>query len=445
MTHGCYASEPDDREVAMVVGDSSPPGTGRVTAMPMPADPIARLRKTGEKLDPRLREELLAPGTEAVAPLLKVLDDDFGDWPSIHAVDLLVDLKATEAIGPMLDALGELDLDDIMHSRIVVRLPDLGPAVLEPALAMLAEERALDDEDVDDGDVDDDAVEDVDVDDGVVDEVVVSALCEVLSKLGVKDERIFEALCWQFERGETWTAGAFANYGDKRAIPILEAAIAAFEPDFSYLYGGTDLMDLIESYESLGGVLSPELRSRFDGWFARWDEMKRRSCESRPVRTFGKMGRNDPCHCGSGKKYKKCCLDADEAARPRRLETNGERLHVSGGVSDDELDLAKQYFRDKDEGRGPAAQMADYAKPIIDATDGSFESMQKALNIAMLFWNLSVLRDAKREEALAEMVARIAEADRAEWEQTARMMIERHRTMFPEMHRGDATSVIARV
>ena len=25
-----------------------------------------------------------------------------------------------------------------------------------------------------------------------------------------------------------------------------------------------------------------------------------------------KPGRNDPCHCGSGKKYKKCCLRADE-------------------------------------------------------------------------------------------------------------------------------------
>jgi hypothetical protein len=25
-----------------------------------------------------------------------------------------------------------------------------------------------------------------------------------------------------------------------------------------------------------------------------------------------KLGRNDPCHCGSGKKYKKCCQEADE-------------------------------------------------------------------------------------------------------------------------------------
>jgi hypothetical protein len=29
-------------------------------------------------------------------------------------------------------------------------------------------------------------------------------------------------------------------------------------------------------------------------------------------RSVEKLGRNDPCHCGSGKKYKKCCLSADE-------------------------------------------------------------------------------------------------------------------------------------
>ena len=26
------------------------------------------------------------------------------------------------------------------------------------------------------------------------------------------------------------------------------------------------------------------------------------------------LGRNDPCHCGTGKKYKQCCLSKDEAA-----------------------------------------------------------------------------------------------------------------------------------
>ena len=35
------------------------------------------------------------------------------------------------------------------------------------------------------------------------------------------------------------------------------------------------------------------------------------------------LGRNEPCHCESGKKYKQCCLAKDEdAARKARAEAN---------------------------------------------------------------------------------------------------------------------------
>ena len=34
---------------------------------------------------------------------------------------------------------------------------------------------------------------------------------------------------------------------------------------------------------------------------------------------MAKTGRNDPCPCGSGNKYKKCCLTKDEAAGRERL------------------------------------------------------------------------------------------------------------------------------
>ena len=34
------------------------------------------------------------------------------------------------------------------------------------------------------------------------------------------------------------------------------------------------------------------------------------------VRATPKLGRNDPCHCGSGKKYKQCCMAADAAGKP---------------------------------------------------------------------------------------------------------------------------------
>jgi len=30
--------------------------------------------------------------------------------------------------------------------------------------------------------------------------------------------------------------------------------------------------------------------------------------------TVPHLGRNEPCHCGSGRKYKQCCLEKDEAA-----------------------------------------------------------------------------------------------------------------------------------
>jgi len=38
-----------------------------------------------------------------------------------------------------------------------------------------------------------------------------------------------------------------------------------------------------------------------------------------------KVGRNDPCPCGSGKKYKKCCLKKDRAAKKSDLETAEEQ------------------------------------------------------------------------------------------------------------------------
>jgi tetratricopeptide (TPR) repeat protein len=38
-----------------------------------------------------------------------------------------------------------------------------------------------------------------------------------------------------------------------------------------------------------------------------------------------KTGRNDPCPCGSGKKYKKCCLPKHEAEERHRAEQRAER------------------------------------------------------------------------------------------------------------------------
>src|SRR5260370_537693 len=44
---------------------------------------------------------------------------------------------------------------------------------------------------------------------------------------------------------------------------------------------------------------------------------------------MSKLSRNDPCPCGSGKKYKKCCLAKDQAAQPRRFAEQPEEPFIA--------------------------------------------------------------------------------------------------------------------
>jgi tetratricopeptide (TPR) repeat protein len=51
-----------------------------------------------------------------------------------------------------------------------------------------------------------------------------------------------------------------------------------------------------------------------------------------------KTGRNDPCPCGSGKKYKHCCLDKDRAAEFAPLVA--ERAELQAERADQAIELA---------------------------------------------------------------------------------------------------------
>ena len=61
-----------------------------------------------------------------------------------------------------------------------------------------------------------------------------------------------------------------------------------------------------ENYRNMrysGGELADGLRSPLSGQGRPVGEMPKQE----PVRAAEKIGRNDPCPCGSGKKYKNCC------------------------------------------------------------------------------------------------------------------------------------------
>ena len=254
---------------------------------------IAALCRAGEHLSEELRAAVMADGERVVPALLQVLTDEElayesapdGGWAPIHAVDLLVTLCAHEAIEPMLELLRNAEFDDIVHSRIVVRLPELGGAVLEPALAHV---------------------------DRTTDQDVLHALACVVAALGIRDERIYGLLCRLFKDDPNRTACCLAQYGDLRGLELLHGAIVNFETDSSSVGNRCDFQCLVEQYKALGTSLPVELAQHVAERERQWEIARRRTpdrAQTPFVRSTGvKLGRNDLCLCGSGKKYKKCCL-----------------------------------------------------------------------------------------------------------------------------------------
>jgi hypothetical protein len=145
----------------------------------------------------------------------------------------------------------------------------------------------------------------------------------VLARVGLHDDRILDILLAQLRRAPSW-AGNLAAYGDPRALPYLLEALDAFELDErGSLFANHALIEIRCAIEELGGTLTAEqqlkcrrgqepadaFRRAFTG------HLKAPADASLPVaraRRRDRPGRNDPCWCGSGKKYKKCHLAADE-------------------------------------------------------------------------------------------------------------------------------------
>ncbi|MET0790007.1 MAG: SEC-C metal-binding domain-containing protein, partial [Polyangiaceae bacterium] len=240
------------------------------------------LRQTGETLADELRTRILALGAAAIPPLVALVEDDDAaaeeapgeGWPPIHAVDLLADLRAEEAIAPMLRALRGGDMDDILSSRIAVRLPVFGAAALEPVLAELS---------------------------GVRDTDRAVTLCAILANLGVKDERVWMALSECFHEVPSLSSGFLATYGDDRALPLIEREIFAFDGESPSSLAHFDLELLVEAYEELAGELPELLAARVDYLFER-QSLPVALADSPPPAVSTKVGRNEPCPCGSGKK-----------------------------------------------------------------------------------------------------------------------------------------------
>lgn len=103
--------------------------------------------------------------------------------------------------------------------------------------------------------------------------------------------------CEGFLRGMSLASEAWQAGGEE--MTVLLSPILAFTESGNW--SGHEQGDA--KMEALQLAIAPHLRAIHRYWLERRSEERQA-----PRRTQPRVGRNDPCPCGSGKKYKKCCL-----------------------------------------------------------------------------------------------------------------------------------------
>jgi len=88
--------------------------------------------------------------------------------------------------------------------------------------------------------------------------------------------------------------------------------------------------------------------------------------------TKTKIGRNDPCHCGSGQKYKRCCQEKDETAE-RTARAAAEAAKPKAPPRPSLVDFLSEEFDDDLE------QLTVASNAIVDMVhDGKLDEAEQA-------------------------------------------------------------------
>jgi hypothetical protein len=223
----------------------------------------------------------------------------------IQACFILGEFKAKEASRPMVELLDRAkdDYEAELYNAAMIGLEGMGESALE-----LTYEKYVRDKDNPER---------------------ASTWLWVLSELGVKDQRIRQALIGHMSVDSDEAVHLIGNYGDRDLLPIVESYvknIAAYinKNRINPFSKGIRFEDsLVASYidnrESLV-MLRDGIRPDDADFDSRVEQLDRQllkfadfSVYDTPRETVNellisrKIGRNDPCPCGSGNKYKRCC------------------------------------------------------------------------------------------------------------------------------------------
>ncbi len=280
---------------------------------PSYAPPVDQLLRLGELKNHEFTRDYPALGltAEHVPELIRMATDaELHEgpvksaivWAPVHAWRTLAALKAEAAVVPLLGLLNRIaqDDDDWVTAEVPMVLGELGRAALGPVTNFLG--------------------------DPTRDEWARVAAADTLAELGQRHPGLqadcVARLVTQLERfasqSETLNAFLISSLLDLKAVaalPVMERAFAAGRVDES-------VNGDFEDAEIALGLKSERLHAPKPNRLTNWAAAFRGALPGddgldpdpafevtpmAPVAGGPKVGRNDPCPCGSGKKFKKCC------------------------------------------------------------------------------------------------------------------------------------------
>jgi hypothetical protein len=270
---------------------------------------VRRLLEVGAQSRPDIDRAILDRQAAAVPALVEILEDEAlalmtapgaGHAP-IHAARLLGAIGAIEAIEPLLRAIIATYFLDELTAEVTTVLPTFGAPVIEPALRAYA---------------------------ASPDPAYRARVAAVLAEVRIHDDRIFAILVEQV-RAEPGRADLLGFYGDPRALPVLIEELDRYEiMEGANPLSNHTLIELRAAIEMLGGTLTEAQQRKYARGADAANRFRRKIGGFRTAARFAgsgefvqpapsapradRPGRNDPCWCGNGKKYKKCHLASDE-------------------------------------------------------------------------------------------------------------------------------------
>lgn len=268
-----------------------------------------------------LTDEQIAPFLSFTPPVMKCLKDallseeyqnadSVGEgYAPIHAARLLGQSQSLEAVEPLLMAIHRCDVMEILYSEAIYALENLGAIALESILESMRYSTSAD---------------------------FKLAIREVLGKTGKGDERAYHEL-EKYYQETTWkddremAASALGELGNARALPLLYQALTDRHISHQGIIEVVEaIIDIDPNYDRQKlQQLKSKAHQRYDSRFVNFDRYGKPRCREcgelmekgflgewihvekpKPApmiaSPYKNVGRNDPCPCGSGKKYKHC-------------------------------------------------------------------------------------------------------------------------------------------